>query len=338
MDNYLEKPMFICGHRKTGTTMLLCLLDNHPELLVYPPDSGFYYMYYPKFESSDYTDQQKIDYISGVIVDQLKTEIAMLSEADRDDLNFPIKALRTDIISYAEQTAKTPRDMLLSLIQGYRDHFKGSPNPIHWVEKTTSTEFYAAEILKWFPRAKFIHVVRDPRDNWASLKSGWSARYSQFNDSLERLLQSMIDRGKLGLEFARHNNNRFGDDIYKVIKYEDLVTHPREVLNDICDFLEIVFSENMMVPTICGKLWRGNNFDGLKFDGPSNVNVGRWRERITEKEAKLIEYYFSDLMGHFGYAKVHSLSECMDAATEHYKWYNFAQLYSQTACNVGDEQ
>lgn len=317
--------------------MLLCLLDNHPELLVYPPDSGFYYMYYPKYDSSDYMCQQKVDCISGNIIDQLEWEIENLSQVDRDNLNFPIKAFRDDVRAYAEKSGKTPRDMLLSLIQGYRNHFKGSPKPVRWVEKTTSTEIYAAEILKWFPDAKFVHVVRDPRDNWSSLKSGWSARYSQFNDSLERLLQSMIDRGKLGLEFAKNNKDRFGDKVYKVIKYEDMVTRPREVLNDICDFIEVNFSENMMVPTVCGKVWRGNNFDGLKFDGPSNVNVGRWRERITEDEARLIEYYFGDLMEHFGYDKAYPKSECMDAAIEHYKWFNFAQLYSQATCKDGEK-
>ena len=46
-----------------------------------------------------------------------------------------------------------------------------------WVEKTTSSEFYATEIIKWFPNAKFIHLIRDPRDNFASLKSGWEERY-----------------------------------------------------------------------------------------------------------------------------------------------------------------
>lgn len=329
IDQYTENATFICGHRKSGTTMLLCLLDNHSELLVYPPDSSFFYEYYPKYDSSDYTDEQKVDSISGVVVDRLEVEIGNLSETDREELNFSIDSFREDVRAYAAKTDKTPRNMLLSVIQGYRDHFQGSQNPVRWVEKTTSTEIYAAEVLQWFPRARFIHVIRDPRDNWASLKSGWSARYSRFNDSSERLLQSMIDRGKLGLEFARNNKERFGSEVYKVVRFEDMVERPREVLNDICSFLEVKFSENMLMPTVCGKLWRGNNFDGLKFENPSNVNVGRWRERTTEDEICLIEYYFGDIMEHFGYRTEYPVARRMDAATRHYKWYNFAQLYSQ---------
>jgi len=38
MNNFINHPIFLCGHRKTGTTMLLGLLDDHPELLVYPAE------------------------------------------------------------------------------------------------------------------------------------------------------------------------------------------------------------------------------------------------------------------------------------------------------------
>ena len=97
METYLEKATFICGHRKAGTTLLLCLLDNHPELLVYPPDSAFFYLYYPTYDSPVYTDEQKVERIE-CMVDQLEYEINGLSESDRKDLNFPIDTLRKDVI------------------------------------------------------------------------------------------------------------------------------------------------------------------------------------------------------------------------------------------------
>jgi len=330
METYIENATFICGHRKSGTTLLLCLLDNHPELLVYPPDSAFFYGYYPTYDKPEYTDEQKVDRMTGFIVDQLKTEIVNLSDQDRKQLDFPIDALRESVRGFASKSGKTPREMLLSLFQAYRKHFKGSLQARRWVEKTTSTEIYAVEVAKWFPKAKFIHVIRDPRDNWASLKSGWSKRYHHFNDSLERLMQSMIDRGKLGMEFAQNNQKHFGTEVYKIVKFEDLATDTSNVLDEICSFLGIKFSETMSMPTVCGKLWKGNNFEGLKFDKPSNINVGRWRERITEDEARLIEYYFGSLMEYFEYETIYPLDERMEAATKHYKWFNFAQLYSQS--------
>ena len=45
--SYLNKPIFICGHRKSGTTMLTSLFDDHDDLLVYPSDSMFFYKVFP---------------------------------------------------------------------------------------------------------------------------------------------------------------------------------------------------------------------------------------------------------------------------------------------------
>ena len=80
-----------------------------------------------------------------------------------------------------------------------------------WVEKTTSSEFYATEIANWFPNAKFIHLVRDPRDNFASLKSGWEERYKNQEEDIKGLLQSLIDRGGMGMRIALNNQKVLGE-------------------------------------------------------------------------------------------------------------------------------
>jgi hypothetical protein len=329
MELDIESATFICGHRKSGTTLLLCLLENHPELLVYPADSGFFNRYYPIFDNLPYTDSQKIDRMATFVVGQLENEISNLSEYDRSQLNFPLGALRRDVRAYAGETEKTPRDMLISLIRAYRKHFKGSPKPIRWVEKSVYSEIYATEMKKWFPQAKFIHVIRDPRDNWASLKSGWSILYYEFTDSLDHLMHEMIERGKLGLEFARNNEKRLGSEVYKIIRFEDLATNPQHVSKEICTFLKVKFSETMNTPTVCGKLWRGNNFEGREFDKPSSVNVGRWHERITKDEACLIEYHLGSMMEYFGYKTVYPLEQQMDAAIKHYTVFNAKNLMAQ---------
>ena len=51
---------FIGGHRKAGTTMLLALLDGHPQLNVFPVDSGFFYAYFPVYESEGYDREARI--------------------------------------------------------------------------------------------------------------------------------------------------------------------------------------------------------------------------------------------------------------------------------------
>ena len=80
-----------------------------------------------------------------------------------------------------------------------------------------------------------------------------------------------------------------------------------------------------------GRSWKGNNYSNAKFKGASSDNVNRWKERITEQEAKLLEYHFEDFMKKYCYKGLFSLNDKIDAAIEHYKWYNYAQAYSYSS-------
>jgi hypothetical protein len=322
-----QKPLILCGHRKTGTTLLLSLLDSHPQLCVFPPDSGFFYGYYPIYDFDKYTDDEKKQRIIDVLFYNFKKDLERWTNLKADH-----QRLAATYWERMRSKECSPEILLSEAIFAFQETFGGSNASLkRWVEKTTSTEIYAEEVFQWFPDAKMIHVVRDPRDNFASLKSGWVKRYQKFNDSLERLLQSMIDRGLLGMKLASLNLERYGEQRYKVIRYEDLTGKPQYEMEELCQFAEIEFDEILMRPSYFGEPWMGNNFDGLSFDKPSAVNVGRWRERITDHEAALVELYFGNEMMKWGYELAYSLAERIDAGREHYKWHNFAQVYSATS-------
>jgi hypothetical protein len=331
--NYKQNPVFLCGHRKTGTTLLLNLLDSHPDLSVYPADSGFFFKYYPLCEIENYDDEKKINEMIKTVIGSLEIEFSKLSSSEINSLGFNLDDFKNDFKNIAKITDLSPKNMLISLQTAFQNIFHKSSHQKMWVEKTTSTEIYAMDVFSWFQNAKFIHVIRDPRDNWGSLKSGWEKRYKNFNDSPERLLQSLLERGKLGMEFAKNNQEFFGENNYLVIKFEDLTTNPRKVLEIICDFLNIKFDEILLTPTICGILWKGNNFEGKNFSSVSDSNVARWKQRITEHEAKLIEYYYSDIMKYFDYKLEYTAKEQAQAAMKHYKWFNYSQPNSYNSTN-----
>lgn len=322
-----ENATFLGGHRKSGTTMLLTLLEGHPELCVYPPDSGFFYAYFPKYDSSEYTNEDRVNRIIDFCYKNLEIEINNVDK--KNELKFPYQEMFSNFKRRTSKGNYTPKEMLLAMISAYYDVYSSKQENAsykRWVEKTTSSEIYANYIFKWFPKAKFIHLIRDPRDNYASLKSGWDSYYHKRSKDQRELMQSLIDRGKLGLKLAKYNKRRYGDDRYLVVKFETLTTKPQETMAQICEFLDIKYDNSLFRTSICGLPWRGNNFEGLEFLTASSVNVNRWRERITENEAKLIEFHFREIMKYFNYELVYDINECIDVAVEHYKWYNYAQF------------
>lgn len=327
---YLENPVFICGHRKTGTTMLINLFDGTREAVVYPDDSGLFYLYYPRYDSERFSLEQKLERLAEVIVSNNLKSVIDESKHDSETkklLYAKNEDFKRRLLEY-EGSALTS-DILKHFIYCFHQAFYlDMKAPKLWIEKTTSTEIYALNIMEMFPRAKFIHLIRDPRDNWASLKSGWEERYKNFNDDLRRLKQSLLERGKLGLEMAKANLQTLGSERYRVIKFEDFTADPGNHMRELCNFIGIEFSASMLVPSTFGCGWEGNSFDGRKFNGASKINVNRWKERIDAEDAQLIEFHFRDIMEYFGYKCEFAGEACQKAATEHYKWFNFSTPYS----------
>ena len=49
LPDFYERPVFVVGHRKTGTTLLQELLDGHPQLVVLPGESNHFLTFLPRF-------------------------------------------------------------------------------------------------------------------------------------------------------------------------------------------------------------------------------------------------------------------------------------------------
>jgi hypothetical protein len=62
---------------------------------------------------------------------------------------------------------------------------------------------------------------------------------------------------------------------------------------------------------------------GETFENVSKTQVGRWKERIDQHEAALMEFHFSFVMEKYGYQSEFSHKEQAIAASRHYEWMNF---------------
>ncbi len=308
--------------------MLAALFDGHKDLFVYPGESGFFYKFYPVFDDLKLSDSEKERWAVKAILKALDDILREWVGSDACP-GYSFAKLKESFRECLQTGQKKTRDFFTAVIYAaWKTLSQSSEDQKCWVEKTTSVEIYAATLFEWYPEAKFIHLLRDPRDNYAAIKAGWEKEYCHYFDSKERLLQSVIDRGKLGMEFAELNQKRYGRDRYFIVRYEDLVTDPVTTLKKIAGFLNISYQVSLLTPSFCGIPWDGNNFENKKFHSISRGSLGRWKKRITPHEAKVIEHNFRPVMERFGYASCYTEIEAADAATEHYKWFNYAQTYS----------
>ena len=130
-----------------------------------------------------------------------------------------------------ESFNKIIRDFIINL---YSDL---DSNALFFVDKTPRYHLIIDFIVSIFPEAKFIFLCRHPLDILASIITSWG------KDKLHITHWAMdLYQGPFNL-FEGYQNNA---DQSIVINYNELVTHPKQTLIHVCDFLGIKYSDTLL--------------------------------------------------------------------------------------------
>ena len=80
--------VFLCGHRKSGTTLFRDLLDGHPALAVYPVDLALLYAYFPDFMSTHPDPDARLARLKRILFDDLRARLAGTNAKGSLDLSL----------------------------------------------------------------------------------------------------------------------------------------------------------------------------------------------------------------------------------------------------------
>lgn len=316
-----ESPIvFLCGHRKGGTTMFVNLFDAHPQLSVYPVDVNLLYAYFPNYNDPATSEADLLARIRRVVFAD-HSPLPQLAGLD-------FEKLESNFMRHVRgKPLHDMRVVLPALLKAYAELDESAQAKKYLVAKETCIEIYAQEIAAWFPNCRFIHLIRDPRDNFAAIKSGIAKKYAGYGDTEASLLFSTITRNIWGIRFAEINRKILGDKRYRVVRFEDLVAEPEPMMRGIAEWLEIDFDDSLLRPTICGRPTGGNSFENKTFSGISGAHSGKWRERITPEEAAVIEFAFGKEMLDFGYIPESTDQLIASSVADFYKRINHKYFY-----------
>ncbi len=128
-------------------------------------------------------------------------------------------------------------------------------------EKTPAHIHYVPTLLEWFPSAKIIHTLRDPRTIFALQREktftrkglNWRQRiFRRSSLTLEIYLSFGIAITWLRIVQLHHQYQQLYPNNYYLFKYEDLLDAPQIHLEKLCDFLEIRLTEGMLQRALQG--------------------------------------------------------------------------------------
>src|SRR5207248_1408006 len=121
------------------------------------------------------------------------------------------------------------------------------------------------------PTAKIIHIIRDPRDRYASALKRWG--------KIEGKVGAGTAIWQSSVSLAQRNLHRYPKR-YKIIRYETLAAQPEATLRDICAFLDEEYTPAMLsMEGAPGHLNRGSNSSyGKREPGHiSTSSIGAFR-------------------------------------------------------------
>ena len=143
-----------------------------------------------------------------------------------------------------------------------------------FIEDNTHSILFTQPLMDLYPESKFLHVVRDPRDVIASLKT---QRWSPSNlDDLILWYKSIVNKWLTDKEMLAANR-------WRQVKIEDMIVQPREVISEICAFIGLMFEEVMLSVEL------------------SNEQTGRYKKELNASEIMLIERELAVYIEDFGY-------------------------------------
>ena len=97
-------------------------------------------------------------------------------------------------------------------------------------------------------------------------------------------------------------NERDHPGLYKVIRYEDMVTAPEKTLRDVCEFLEEDFHIEMVLLENEARFSNSITDDDNEMTGPLTTKfIGRFQSGLSAREVSYIQKYAGKQMTEFGY-------------------------------------
>jgi hypothetical protein len=243
-----EQPVFVLGYYKSGTTLLLNLLDGHPELLALPGESRH-------FTSGAPSNLRALHahWIRNTITPYGIPPRWLLGMPN--DEGDPYDDFGRCLAAFARGRGES--DLLAAVAQALAVATRSTARL--WVEKTPTTEFHIDAILAAYPAARFVHIVRDPKATIDSI-----GRY----DSDMPIVDPLTGAAELARSFrvALAEPERLGDR-YTVISYEELVSDTAATMEHIASRLGIAFDTVLLRPTVLGL--------------PATANAGRSERRVS---------------------------------------------------------
>lgn len=266
--------LFIVGCERSGTTMLAAMIDRHSRVAV-PPETHLFIGL-----------PQKLRELHARPDTEKRVEWILQSERLRD-LNLTPGQVIDRLPAGDTSLAAISMAVLAAYARSVGKDFCCAKTPSHL--------YCTPMLLRWFPDARIVCVVRDGRDVVQSLnKTPWA----KDDGNRKNATKWWIAARACDTFEARY------PDRFMRVHFEALVRDPEEQLRRVDAFMGLDFEtgqldthkETHVVPT-----WE-TQWKGKANERPDPSRVGAWKRDLTPEAVWELNAWMSPYLAKFGYA------------------------------------
>jgi Sulfotransferase family len=268
-------PIFVGGASRSGKTLMRGLLSSHSRIVV-TRRTEMWPRYYRRF--GDLGHDRNVD----------RCLDAMMNR-------HQIAALAPDVARLRRDFCRGPRTYA-RLFALFHEQYADRCGKARWGDQTGGLEKMADVVMAAYTGARFVHMVRDPRDRYVALTEKRRPRRL----TLERSTLQWVRSAVLALRNAR----RYPDS-YRAVSYEGLVSRSEETMRGICAFLDEDFEPALL------RMENEPRYDVQRLASETGTPittayVGLHRDALDAWSRRFVGVVASAEMKAFGYTRVAS--------------------------------
>jgi hypothetical protein len=308
----MDKPIFISGLRKSGTSLTKNLLDGHPDLFVYPPNELHFFRY--SHHESLVKDKQREELNPNKLLELLSNThfINRMSDNSKEyNKEINIDGFKSGINGKNVDTYPEVFDALFQSMAEATKIFNKDPSSVRFTSKTVlETEFFPI-LRQWFSDLKFVYVLRNPYGHFSAARLSMRATDGKEGDDVSSISDPYPIIGKeirrmVNSYYFMKKYNEMHPDQFHVLVFDELLRNPEKEIEKLCSFLDIDYRKELTNPTICKQPWGGNSWHTGDFEGISKEPLHHWKDDISGGEIKLINEYFERIFDEFNFDQLES--------------------------------
>lgn len=284
----MTSPVFVVGTPRSGTTLTARMLGSHPNIFT----AGEFHFISDVYDRRSALGNPRDPAVREEILNWLTGIYARHNEPkDQYELDQLLKQDNVrkrflDLGSYQE---------MYSFVMDTR---AARANKARWGNHVPKDIYNTNEIFSFFPDAKLIACVRDPRDFLASYKNRHRSSAPEFRERLTRLYHPILTTllWKSTVRLIRRLQHQIPSNRLLLLRYEDLISMPESHARRICEYLGEPFDSAMLNISD-----NNSSKSGQQPEGIFTSSLHRWREDLDADEVCLTQWIASSEMVQLGY-------------------------------------